>query len=108
MDDLYMAFILYIMSIVLGSLISYKYGSYMIRKTGLFLSQTFIAVAIIIVIDVIAIIGWAYVSWSTNEFILVNGIVLGFGLLVISEVLMITILLIKRKEMIQIYNDSAK
>ena len=45
---------------VIGFFLGYKYGSFMIRKTGLFLPQSFIAVTIIIAIDILAIIGWCF------------------------------------------------
>jgi glutaredoxin-related protein len=78
----------------------------MIRNTGLFFPQLFIAGTIIIAIDIIATIGWAYYAWGTNEFIFIIGIFLGLGSMVVSEVLLITILLIKRKNMIKAFNDN--
>jgi peptidoglycan biosynthesis protein MviN/MurJ (putative lipid II flippase) len=106
MGEIDIAFTVYIIIMAIGFFISYKYGSYMIRKTGLFLPQSFIAGTIIIAIDVLAIIGWAYYSWGINEFIFIIGIFLGLGLIVVSEVILITVLLIKRKLMIQTFNDN--
>lgn len=91
---------------VIGFFLGYKYGSFMIRKTGLFLPQSFIAVTIIIAIDILAIIGWSFFTWGTFEILFFFGILLGIGFLVISEVILIVILLIKRKRMIQIFNES--
>lgn len=100
------AITIYIIIMVIGFFISYKYGSFMIRKTGLFFPQLFIAGAIITVIDVLAIIGWWVFSWGTDEALWLFGILLGIGFLVISEVILIVILLIKRKRMMQIFNES--
>jgi len=106
MGEIYIAFTIYIVMLVLGLFIGSKYGSYMIRKTGLFFPQLFIAGTIVIAIDSIATIGWAYFSWGTNEFISIIGILLGLGSMLVSEVLLITILLIKRKNMIKTFNDN--
>lgn len=48
MGETDIAFTIYIVIMVLGFIVGYRYGSYMIRKTGLFLPQSFIAGTIII------------------------------------------------------------
>ena len=78
----------------------------MIRKTGLFFPPAFIAGTIIVAIDIIAIIGWSYYSWGTNEFLFIIGILEGLGLIVVSEAVLITILFIKKKHLIQTFNDN--
>ncbi|KEF37111.1 hypothetical protein M670_03704 [Schinkia azotoformans MEV2011] len=105
MGEVDTAFTIYIVIMLVGFFISYKYSSYMIRKTGLFFPQAFIAGTMIIAIDVIAIVGWSYYSWGTNEFTFIVGILFGFGLLVVSEAVLIAILFIRRKHMMRTYND---
>ena len=46
------------------------------------------------------------VSNGVNEYLFFGGIVLGIGLLVISEAVLITTLFLKRKTWIQIYNKT--
>lgn len=51
MSEIDIAFTIYIVIILIGFLISYKYGSYLIRKTGQFFPPAFIAGTMIIAID---------------------------------------------------------
>jgi hypothetical protein len=46
-------------------------------------------------------IGWFFFAWGVNEFLFFGGLVLGIGLLVVGEGVLITILLLKRKKWIQ-------
>lgn len=108
MGEIDIAFTIYVFIIALAFLVGYRYSSYMIRKTGLFLPQTFIAGTIIIAIDIIAILGWSFYSWGTNEFIFIIGIYSGLGLLVLSEGILVTILLIRRKHLVQQFKGNIK
>lgn len=106
MGEVDIAFTIYIVILLISFLIGYKYGSYLIRKTGLFFSPVFIAGTLIIAIDIIAIIGWFNYSWGTNEFPFIIGIFVGLGLMVVSEAVLITILFIKKKHLVQTFNDN--
>ncbi|CQR48048.1 hypothetical protein BN1058_02390 [Paraliobacillus sp. PM-2] len=108
MGEISIAFITYVIIIGIAIFIGYSYASYMIRRTGQVLAQSFIAGTIIFTLDVFTIIGWAFYTWGTNEFVFINGIFLGFGLLIISELILITSLVIKRKKMVQQFNYSLK
>ncbi len=105
MGEVDIALTVYIVIMLIGFFISFKYGSYMIRKTGLFFPQALIAGTMIVAIDIIAIIGWSFYSWGSNEFLFIIGIFVGLGLIVVSEVVLITILFIKKKHLIQQFND---
>jgi hypothetical protein len=78
----------------------------MIRKTGLFFPQTLIAGTMNLVLCVFAIIGWFFFAWGVNEFLFFGGLVLGLGLLVVSEAILITTLFLNRKKWVQIYNET--
>ncbi|WP_349410030.1 hypothetical protein [Pseudalkalibacillus sp. SCS-8] len=106
MSGMDLGLIVYIVSLIGGFFVSYKYGSFMIRKTGLFVPQTFISCAMVIAIDVVAIIAWGYFTWGTSEFVFFLGIALGFGILGISLLTLITILLIKRKKLLHTFNEN--
>lgn len=106
MGEVDIAFTIYIVVILVCFLISYNYGSYLLRKTGLFFPPAIIAGTMIVAIDIIAIIGWSYYSWGTNEFTFIIGILWGLGLIVVSEAVLITILFIKKKHLIQTFNDN--
>nr|WP_077215300.1 hypothetical protein [Bacillus dakarensis] len=72
----------------------------------LHLPQTLIAGTINFALGVFAIIGWFFFAWGVNEFLFFGGLVLGIGLLVVGEAVLITTLILKRKKWIQIYNDT--
>lgn len=40
--------------------------------------------------------GWVFFTWGVNEFIIFGGLILGLGLLVVSEAILMTILFFKR------------
>lgn len=102
------ALIIYIGFMVFAWFISYIFASKMIKKTGLFGSQVFIASAINLCLDVCAIIAWSFFSWSVNEFIFFGGLMLGLGVIVVSEVILLIVLFVKKKQMLQAYNNNAK
>jgi hypothetical protein len=108
MNKIDLAFAIYIMFFCLAFFISYKYGSYMTRKTGLIFPQFFIAVIINLAMGVLAIMGWFFFTWRVNEFLFFGGLVLGVGLLIVSEMLLIILLLLMRKRLLQIYNQNTK
>jgi len=102
-DIAMMTYIIFIAAAFIGS---YTYGSFMIRKTGLFLLYSIIAVIISLGLGIFAILGWFLFTWGVNEFMFFGGLNFGAGLLVVGEVILFTILCFKRKEMIQTYNES--
>jgi hypothetical protein len=91
------ALTIYVIFTIIAFYVSYKYASVMIRITGLFGAHTFIEMVINLAFGIAAILGWFFHSWSVNEFLFFGGLVLGVGLLLISEVALIITLLLKRK-----------
>ncbi|KQL19934.1 hypothetical protein LIS82_16330 [Cytobacillus solani] len=71
--------------------ISFKYGSAMIKKTGLFLPQALIAGTINLALGVFGIMVWFFFSWKVNEFLFFGGLVLGLSLIVVGEVVLLSI-----------------
>src|SRR5690606_40909029 len=87
----------YIIFMVLALVVSIKYASIMMKKTGLFLPQVIIAGTIHFVLGVIAIIAWIVITFSTNEMIFFGGVFLGICMIVIGEILLVTIVLMNKK-----------
>ncbi|KUP09278.1 hypothetical protein Q73_03085 [Bacillus coahuilensis m2-6] len=106
MSEIDIAMTIYIIFMIVATFVSFKYGSTMIKKTGLFLPQALIAGTINLVLGVFAIIGWFFFAWGVNEFLFFGGLVLGIGLLVVGEAVLLTTLFLKRKIWIQIYNET--
>ncbi|WP_273130915.1 hypothetical protein ACNRWW_06485 [Metabacillus sp. HB246100] len=106
MNKIDIVMMIYVNFMIVATIISVKYGSTMIKKTGSFLPQTLIAGTINLALGVFGIIGWFFFSWGVNEFLFFGGLVLGLGLLVVGEVVLLSILFSKRKKWIQIYNES--
>ncbi|MTI79618.1 MAG: hypothetical protein FH758_01865 [Firmicutes bacterium] len=95
----------YLTFMVIAFFSSYKYGSYMTRKTGWFFPQLFIAGTINIVLGMIATLGWIFFSWGLNEYLFFGGLLLGLRLWVVGEVVLIILLLIRRKQLMKIFNN---
>ncbi|SES17840.1 hypothetical protein SAMN04487944_1224 [Gracilibacillus ureilyticus] len=106
MNKIDIVMMIYVTFMILATVISVKYGSAMIKKTGLFLPQTLIAGTVNLVLGVFGIIGWLFYSWGVNEFLFFGGLVSGVGLLVVGEVVLLSILFSRRNKWIQIYHDS--
>lgn len=100
------AMMTYIIFIVAAFIVSFTYGSFMIRKTGFFLLYAIISVIISLGLGIFALLGWFLFSWGVNEFLFYGGLNMGAGLLVIGEVILFTVLCFKRREMIQTYQES--
>jgi len=106
MSKIDIAMTLYIIFMVVATFVSFKYGSIMIRKTGLFIPQAFISGTINLALGVIAIIGWFIFTWGVNEFLFFGGLLLGIGLLAVGEAVLIATLFLKRKKWKQIHNKT--
>jgi hypothetical protein len=92
--------------LIAATFVSFKYGSTMIRKTGLFLPHALIAGTINLGLGLFAILGWFFFTWGVNEFLFFGGLALGICLVVVEEVVLLTILFFKRKKWIQTYNKT--
>lgn len=62
-------FLMYIFFSIIVLFISYKYASYMIKKTGLFLSYSFIGSMINLVLLMAGILTLSIYFWGINEFL---------------------------------------
>jgi hypothetical protein len=100
------ALTIYVAFMVISLIICYGFASKMIKKTGLFGTQTIIASTLNLLLGVCAILGWFFFSWRVNEFMFFGGLVLGVGMLVISEAILIIVLFIRRKNFLQTYNSN--
>lgn len=98
------ALFIYVAFMLVSLIICYLFGSKMIEKTGFFGAQIIIAITLNFFLDVCAILGWFFFSWRVNEFLFFGGLVLGIGMLVISEAILILVFFIKRKKILQNYN----
>ena len=70
MNTIDIAMTIYSIFMIIATFLSFKYGSAMIRKTGLFLPQALIAGTINLALGIFAIIGWFFITWGVNEFCL--------------------------------------
>ena len=100
------ALTIYVAFMIISLIICYGFGSKMIKKTGLFGTQTIITSTLNLLLGVCAILVWFFFSWRVNEFMFFGGLVLGIGMLIISEAILIIVLFIRRKKMLQTYNSN--
>jgi hypothetical protein len=98
--------IFYTLFLFLGLPISYKYASYMVKKTGIVLAHFFVSLMLNLCIGVVGIIGWIFFSVRVSEFLLLGGIFLGAGITLLSLIVLLLLLLITRKKMLAVYNDT--
>ncbi|KGP91232.1 hypothetical protein N780_08425 [Pontibacillus chungwhensis BH030062] len=106
MTEVDSAMTLYILFMIIATFVSFTYGSIMIRKTGLFQQGVLIAGTLNFLLGLGALMGWFFFAGAINEFLLFGGLVLGIGLLIAGEAVLVAILLLKRKKWLQIYHDS--
>jgi hypothetical protein len=77
MNEIDIAMTIYVIFMIIATFASFKYGSIMIRKTGLFLLQSLIAGTINLALVVFGILGWFFFSCGVNEFLSFGGLALG-------------------------------
>lgn len=99
------ALTIYVALMVISLIFSYMFGSKMIKITGLFGTHTIIASTLNLLFGFCAILGWFFYSWRVNEFMFFGGLVLGVGMLVMSEAILIIFLYSRRKTLLQAYNS---
>ncbi|MDG5789237.1 hypothetical protein QA612_17395 [Evansella sp. AB-P1] len=98
---------IYVVLITVAFVISLKFASTTIQKTGTFLPQAIIAGTLNLVFMIAILIGWYLYAWGINEFLFFGGIVLGVGLLILSQITLYIVLFLKRKQWIQTYNNGS-
>ncbi|UFT98363.1 hypothetical protein KO561_14290 [Radiobacillus kanasensis] len=106
MNQIDFAVLVYVVYMIATTFGSYKYGAFMIRKTGILGSQIVVAGAINLVIGILGIVGWSLFSWGVNEFLYVLGIALGIALLFVGELILVIIFLLRRKKLLQDYENT--
>ncbi|MFA9558279.1 hypothetical protein ACERII_13305 [Evansella sp. AB-rgal1] len=105
MTETDIAMVIYISFLFLSFFLSLKYGTVMIRKTGLVLAQSIVAASINLVLGIIAIVGWFFYAWGVNEFLFFGGIVIGVIIIVTSLVVLSLTIFLRRKVLIK-YNEN--
>lgn len=101
-----LALAIYVAFMIVALFISYIFASTMVKRTGLFGPQTFAASIINLFFGICTILGWFVYSWKVNEFMFFGGLMLGFGMLLCSEVILLIVLFVKREQMLQAYNSN--
>jgi hypothetical protein len=93
--------IFYMLFLLTGLPLSYRYSVFMVKHTGMVLPHFFISVMINLCIGVLGIIGWIYYAPKISIHFILGGIYLGAGITVLSILILITLLLIKRKVLLR-------
>lgn len=96
------ALIVYIIFIILSLVVSYFSGYKMIKMTGYFGSQVFLASVINLFLVACTIFGWFLGVWGTSGALFFGGLVLGLSLLVVSEAALITTMYLRRDKLQEI------
>ncbi|WP_174615099.1 hypothetical protein [Virgibacillus ihumii] len=93
------ALIIYIIFIVLALAASYFSGYKMIKMTGYFGSQVFLACVINLFLVACAVFGWFLGVWGSSEALFYGGLVLGGCLFIVSEAALITTMYLRRDQL---------
>jgi ABC-type sulfate transport system permease component len=84
-----------------GLPISYKYAAFMVKHTGMVVPHFFISLMLNLCIGILGIVGWIFFAPKISIYFTLGGIFLGAGITALSLLLLLTLLLYKRKALLQ-------
>lgn len=93
--------IFYTLFLLSGLPISYKYAAFMVKHTGMVVPHFFISLMLNLCVGVLGIVGWIFFAPKISIYFTLGGIYLGAGITVLSLLLLLTLLLYKRKALLQ-------
>jgi hypothetical protein len=97
--------IFYTLFLLTGLPLSYRYAVFMVKHSGMIIPHFFISVMLNLCICVLGIIGWIYFAPTISVPFTLGGIYLGAGITVLSLLLLITLLVIKRKALLRNFEN---
>ncbi|MDL4843118.1 hypothetical protein [Aquibacillus rhizosphaerae] len=92
------AIVLFIMFMIAAFFVSYFAARYMIKDTGLFKESVIFATMLNVLHGVVAIFSWFFYSIDISESLFINGLLMGLALLILSELTLVGIITLKRKD----------
>ena len=92
--------IFYILFLLIGFPISYKYAAFMVKHTGMVVPHFFISLMLNLCVGILGIVGWIYFAPKISIYFTLGGIYLGAGITALSLLLLLTFLLYKRKALL--------
>ncbi|WP_077329552.1 hypothetical protein [Virgibacillus siamensis] len=93
------ALFFYIFFLILSLAASYFSGYKMIKETGYFGSQVFLACVINLLLGTFATFGWFMATWASSESLFFGGLLLGVCLLIVSEAALVTAMYVRRDKL---------
>jgi ABC-type sulfate transport system permease component len=93
--------IFYILFLVSGLPLSYKYAVFMVKHTGMVVPHFFIGMMLNLCVGILGIVGWIFFAPKISIYFTLGGIYLGTGITALSLLLLITMLLLKRKTLLK-------
>ncbi|MFG6494966.1 hypothetical protein P8610_06375 [Fictibacillus sp. UD] len=96
--------IFYTLYLLLGLPISYKYAKFTVTHTGMVLPHFFVSLMINLCVGAVGIVGWIFFSVKVSRAFTLGGIYLGAWITSFSLSILLTLLLIKRKSMLQTFH----
>jgi hypothetical protein len=92
--------ILYMLFLLSGLPISYKYAAFMVKHTGMVVPHFFISLMLNLCVGLLGIVGWIFFAPKISIYFMLGGIYLGAGITALSLLLLLTLLLYKRKALL--------
>lgn len=93
--------IFYILFLLSGFPVSYRYAVFMVKHTGMIIPHYFISLMINLCFGILGIVGWIFFAPKISIYFTLGGIYLGAGVTALSLIILFTLLLIKRKALLQ-------
>ncbi|MCM3719027.1 hypothetical protein [Fictibacillus phosphorivorans] len=93
--------IFYIIFLLSGLPLSYKYAVFMVKHTGMVIPHFFISLMMNLCVGTLGIIGWIFYAPKISLYFTLGGIYLGAWITAISLILLFTVLLVKRKALLK-------
>jgi ABC-type sulfate transport system permease component len=92
--------IFYMLFLLSGLPISYKYAAFMVKHTGMVVPHFFISLMLNLCVGILGIVGWIFFAPKISIYFTLGGIFLGAGITALSLLLLLTLLLYKRKALL--------
>ncbi|ANX11395.1 hypothetical protein ABE41_005200 [Fictibacillus arsenicus] len=93
--------IFYILFLISGLPLSYKYAVFMVKHTGMVAPHFFIGMMLNLCVGILGIVGWIFFAPTISIYFTLGGIYLGAWITAFSLILLITMLLLKRRALLK-------
>ncbi|WP_335872901.1 hypothetical protein [Bacillus sp. 2205SS5-2] len=99
--------IVYLLLIIIGLPISYKYASSMMKRTGFFFFHLIVACGMLLSLGILATISWLVFTFDGNEFLFFGGATIGVITTVSCVFMLGSVLIIRKNTVLNLEREGA-